>query len=170
MLRIELRHRAGQRPSHVLTLPFDKRQKSRLRAVLDSGHSVSIQLERGTHLAHGDLLETTDGQVIEVRGASETLSRVGSADPLLLARAAYHLGNRHVAVEIRGAELFYQHDHVLDGMLRQLGLEVSTVERTFEPEAGAYGSGHAHAVRSDGHGHGHGHGHAHHHHEDEDDP
>jgi urease accessory protein len=132
----------------TLTLPFDLRQKSRLRTRLDSGEDVGLFLPRGTVLRHGDRLRTTDGWVVEVRAAPETVSTARSDDPLLLARAAYHLGNRHVALQLGVGWLRYAHDHVLDRMVRELGLTVSGERVPFEPEAGAYGGG-------DQHGHAH---------------
>ncbi len=131
----------------TLTLPFELRQKSRLRARLDSGEEVGLFLPRGTVLRHGDRLRATSGLVVEVRAAPETVSTARADDPLLLARAAYHLGNRHVALQLGSGWLRYPHDHVLDGMVRELGLDVICEQLPFEPEAGAYGGGH--------HGHAH---------------
>ena len=130
-----------------LVLPFGERSKSRLRATLDNGEEVGLFLERGSVLRHGDLLQADDGRVIEVHAAPETTSTVHAADALMLARAAYHLGNRHVALQIGAGWLRYQHDHVLDDMLRGFGLEVVIEQLPFEPEGGAYvaASHHAHA-------------------------
>jgi urease accessory protein len=130
-----------------LVLPFGERSKSRLRATLDNGEEAGLFLDRGSVLRHGDLLLADDGRVIEVLAAPETVSTVHTADALMLARAAYHLGNRHVALQIGTGWLRYQHDHVLDDMLRGFGLEVVIEELPFEPEGGAYvaASHHAHA-------------------------
>ena len=128
----------------MLTLPFELRQKSRLRTRLDSGEDVGLFLPRGTVLRHGDRLRATDGRVIEVRAAPETVSTARTDDPLLLARAAYHLGNRHIALQLGPGWLRYLHDHVLDSMVRELGLTVIGEQAPFEPEAGAYGGGHHH--------------------------
>jgi urease accessory protein len=160
MLHIELRYEGEQASSATLTLPFDKRQKSRLRATLDDGRAVAITLERGTSLRDGDKLRTADGEIVQVRGADESLSVVRATDSLAMTKAAYHLGNRHVPLQIGPGELCYQHDHVLDAMLHQLGLDVSCEQRPFEPESGAYGQGHPHG----GHSHSHGKGRIHHHH------
>ena len=97
-------------------------------------------------LRHGDLLLADDGRVVEVEAASETVSTVHTSDAVLLARACYHLGNRHVALQIGSDWLRYQHDHVLDDMLRGFGLEVRVDEAPFEPEGGAYvAASHSHA-------------------------
>jgi urease accessory protein len=127
-----------------LLLPFSERSKSRLRAVLDNGEEAGLFLDRGTILRGGDLLLADDGRVVEVQAADESVSTVHTDNPLQLARACYHLGNRHVALQIGPGWLRYQHDHVLDDMLRGFGLEVRVELAPFEPEGGAYVS-HAHA-------------------------
>jgi urease accessory protein len=134
-------------PRATLTLPFDLRRKSRLRTRLDSGEEVGLFLPRGTILHHGDRLRTTEGLVVEVRAAPEVVSIARTDDSLLLARAAYHLGNRHIALQLGPGWLRYLHDHVLDRMVEKLGLNVASEEAPFEPEAGAYGDGdyHGHA-------------------------
>jgi urease accessory protein len=121
-----------------LKLPFGERSKSRLRAMLDNGEEAGLFLERGSVLRHGDLLLADDGRVIEVEAAPETVSTVHAGDAITLARASYHLGNRHVALQIGAGWLRYQHDHVLDDMLRGFGLEVLIEQSPFEPEGGAY--------------------------------
>ena len=131
-----------------VTLPIDVRVKSRARVALNDGREAGLML-RG-----GDMLTTDDGsEVIEVIAAPESVSVVRCADPFLLARACYHLGNRHVPLQIMPGELRYHHDHVLDDMLRQFGLEVAYASLPFEPEAGAYAS--------DAHSHSHSHAHSH---------
>lgn len=138
----------------AVTLSYDQRCKSRQRLVLDDGSEVALLLERGTVLADGALLLADDGAVIAVRAAPETLSAVRTEDALLLARAAYHLGNRHVPLQVLARELRYQHDHVLDDMVAALGLAVKVVTAPFQPEGGAYGRGHTHRIDHD-HGHDH---------------
>ncbi len=131
---------SGAGAGATLTLPYEKRIKSRQRVVLDDGREAGVLLPRGTVLRDGDLL--TDGELkVAVCAALEPVSTVHSDDPLLLARACYHLGNRHVPLQIAEGWLRYQHDHVLDDMVRQMGLEVVGEQAPFEPEAGAYGSG-----------------------------
>jgi urease accessory protein len=120
-------------------LSFDQRQKSRLRAKLESGEEVALVLPRGRVLRGGDRVTTTDGRIVEIVGAPEKLLHIESES---LAKVAYHLGNRHVAVQVGEGYLRIAEDHVLEGMLRGLGARVSHVEAPFEPEAGAYGHHH----------------------------
>ncbi len=123
----------------TLTLPLESRVKSRFRSVLDDGREVGLFLERGQVLQDGDLLASEDGLIVRIIAAQELLSTVSSNDALLIARACYHLGNRHVALQIKVGRLQYLHDHVLDSMVEGLGLKVETEVAPFEPEAGAYG-------------------------------
>lgn len=132
-------------PTATLTLPFERRCRSRLRARLDDGREVGLVLRRGTVLRDGDCLLARSGEVVQVRAAAEAVSTVTASDPWLLARAAYHLGNRHVPLQVGEGRLRYRRDHVLDAMLEGLGLAVAHDEAPFEPEAGAYGGGHHHA-------------------------
>jgi urease accessory protein len=118
-----------------LKLPFELRQKSRLRAKLESGEEVALVLPRGNVLRGGDVVKTTDGRSIEIVSAPEKLLHVEATS---LAKAAYHLGNRHVPVQIGEGFLRIAEDHVLEEMLRKLGARVTHVEADFEPEAGAY--------------------------------
>ena len=128
-----------------LPLPFESRCKSRLRTRLASGEEAGLFLERGRVLRGGDKLLAKDGRVVEVVAAIEALMEAQCRDPLQLARAAYHLGNRHVAVQILPASLRFGRDHVLGEMLRGLGLAVAEIEAPFEPETGAYGA-HGHGA------------------------
>lgn len=120
-----------------LILPFEERQKSRLRARLENGEEVALVLPRGKVLRGGDVVKAPDGRAIEIVSAAEKLLHI-EADAL--ARVAYHLGNRHVAVQVGEGFLRIAEDHVLEGMLRGLGARVTHVEAPFEPEAGAYHS------------------------------
>ena len=133
----------GRRHDH-LELSFDYRTRSRLRARTAGGVEVGLFLPRGTILRGGQRLQASDGTVIGVRAAVEALTEARCEDPLLLARAAYHLGNRHVAVEIGEGRLRIVADHVLGGMLAGLGVALQAVDAPFEPEAGAYAHGHQH--------------------------
>jgi len=131
----------------TLTLPVDVRVKSRARVTLSDGREAGLMLPRGLLLRGGDVLSSEDGlEIVRIVAADESVSVVRCDDPFLLAKACYHLGNRHVPLQILPGELRYHHDHVLDDMLRQLTLEVTFAHLPFEPEAGAYsGETHAHA-------------------------
>lgn len=146
MLLIEHRADAAAPATESLTLSFELRCKSRLRTRLDSGEEVGLFLERGLILRAGDKLQGGDGRVVAVLAAPEAVIEARSDDPILLARAAYHLGNRHVPVQVGSGFLRFGHDHVLGEMVRGLGLAVSDCVAPFEPESGAYGGhgGHAH--------------------------
>lgn len=144
MLLIENLYAGGAKPSDRLELPFDARTKSRLRTRLAGGEEVGLFLSRGTVLRGGDLLQGGDGRVVEVVAAPEDLLEVRCSEPRDLARAAYHLGNRHVAVEVGDGWLRLATDHVLEQMLAGLGCQVRHLTAPFEPEAGAYAPGHQH--------------------------
>ena len=131
-------------PGATVTLTYDQRCKSRQRLELDDGSEAALLLPRGTVLGAGDRLRADDGGIIAVNAAPESLSAARTPDPLLLVRAAYHLGNRHVALQVDPGELRYQHDHVLDDLVAALGLAVKVVTAPFHPEGGAYGRGHSH--------------------------
>jgi urease accessory protein len=162
MLTVSRRTSQAAPAAATLTLPFEQRCRSRLRARLDDGREVALFLPRGAVLRGGDALEAEDGSAIRVVAAPEAVSTARSADPLLLARAAYHLGNRHVSLQVGAGWLRYLHDHVLDEMVRALGLPVRAEQAPFEPEPGAYGGAHAHEhghTHGDERGHEHGHEH-----------
>ena len=150
-------------PSDTLTLDYARRRMSRQRVTLDSGEDVALLLPRGTILSDGALLRGDDGRLVVVRAAKERVSRVQSTDLLLLTRVTYHLGNRHVPLEIRSGVVSYAHDHVLDELVRHLGLAPEFEVAPFEPEQGAYAEGSHHGSDSaypgppsSGHGHSHG--------------
>jgi urease accessory protein len=161
----------------TLRLPFDLRQRPRLRARLVSGEEVAVLLPPGEVLRGGDLVVASDGRVIEVQAETERVVHVECATPTDLARCAYHLGNRHVPVEVGDGYLRLSADHVLEEMLKRLGARLTPMDAPFEPEAGAYGGGHHHQHDEMGHGgrihefgeprhehaheHGHDHDHAH---------
>ncbi len=132
-----------------LVLPFEKRQRSRLRTRLASGEDVLLLLERGSILRGGDCLRASDGRVIGVVAADESVMTVRAASPVDLARAAYHLGNRHVPLQVGEGWLRLEQDHVLRDMLTGLGVMVTDEVAPFEPEAGAYGGGHRHGAPDD---------------------
>jgi urease accessory protein len=126
-------------PILKLVLPFELRQKSRLRARAESGEEVALDLPRGRVLRGGDRVKAADGREVEIVAAPEKLAHIESAE---LARVAYHLGNRHVPLQVGSGFLRIAQDHVLEEMARKLGARVSHVEAPFEPEAGAYSHQH----------------------------
>lgn len=130
-------------PDDVVTLPYESRQKSRLLIKTDSGTKIGLFLPRGQVLRKGFVLTGPDHYRVRVEAAAESLSVVRTDDAMQFARACYHLGNRHVALQILPGELRFLTDHVLDHMLEGLGLAVSHELLPFEPEQGAY-HGHGH--------------------------
>jgi urease accessory protein len=153
MLTISERLQQPRAPDARLVLPFEMRSRSRFRARLVGGEEIGVILARGQILRGGDQLLAPDGRVIEIDAAPETVSTVRTADVRSLARAAYHLGNRHVALQIGEGWLRYCHDHVLDEMLQGLGLAVTVEQASFEPEAGAYHAGGEHSAHPHSHEH-----------------
>lgn len=131
----------------TLTLPWEQRTKSRLRVTLDNGTEAGILLPRGSILRHGDVLTDGSGFIVAIRAATEPVTIVTTDSPLLHARICYHLGNRHVPLQISRNTVRYLHDHILDNMVKALGGNVSSGLLLFEPEPGAYEahSGHHHA-------------------------
>ena len=148
----------------TVELDWDLRQKSRFETTDSAGRSIGVFLPRGTVVRGGDVLVAEDGSLIKVLAAPQPVLRIthcgdhGTAFDLI--RAAYHLGNRHVPIELKPDHLKIEPDHVLADMLRAMHLIVHSVKEAFEPENGAYATG-AHG----GHSHAHGeHDHHEHHH------
>ncbi len=179
-LQVGKRIPGGQGLSQVLLrraseveLDWDVRQKSRIAATDSLGRALNVFLPRGTQLRGGDVLVGEDGSLIRVKAAPQPVLVVTHCaehgTPFDLLRAAYHLGNRHVPLELQPDRLLLEPDHVLAGMLRAQHLIVSEATCAFEPEGGAYGAaagvhaGHAHAHDHAQHDHDHDHGHGHDH-------
>ena len=141
----------------TLELDWDTRQKSRFEATDSRGRSLGVFLPRGTVVRGGDVLLADDGSLVRVVAAPQAVLKIthcaNHGTPYDLIRAAYHLGNRHVPIELKPDHLKIEPDHVLADMLRAMHLIVHAVAEAFEPENGAYASG--------GHGHDHGHSHSH---------
>jgi urease accessory protein len=129
----------------TLVLPFELRQRARLRATCQSGREIGVHLPRGSVLRGGNRLRGSDGDEILVIAAEETVSTVHCDSSSRLVRIAYHLGNRHVNLEVGEGWVRYARDHVLDAMVAQLGGTVRFERAPFEPEAGAYAGGVPHA-------------------------
>ncbi len=137
----------------VVELSYGARERSRLRATMLSGREIGIDLPVGTILRHGSKLLLDDGGVVAVEACDEELLEVRAAGAAQLARIAYHIGNRHVPVQIGDGWLRILPDHVLQAMVQGLGGKARPVTSRFQPESGAYGHGHVHHHHDDeGHG------------------
>ena len=155
MIRLTTKIDSSSDATASVTLPLDLRLKTRQRVTLDGGEDAGIFLEKGAILRGGEKLQSEDGLVVEIIAADEQVSSVYVHDALALAKAAYHLGNRHIPLQIEAGVLRYQHDHVLDEMIKGFGLVVTVEQAPFEPEGGAYQSGgHSHGAREHSHHHG----------------
>ena len=173
------------RRASEVELDWDVRQKSRIEATDSLGRALNVFLPRGTVLRGGDVLVGEDGSLVRVKAAAQPVLVVthcaDHGTPFDLLRAAYHLGNRHVPLELQPDRLLLEPDHVLADMLRMQHLIVDETSSAFEPEGGAYGAGggahaghghddahdhpHAHGKRDPAHDHGHDHAHARHDHD-----
>ncbi len=151
----------------TVELDWDVRQKSRFAATDSAGRELGIFLPRGTVVRGGDVLVAEDGSMVRVIAAPQPVLVIthckNHGTPFDLTRAAYHLGNRHVPIELQPDHLKIEPDHVLADMLRAMHLIVTKQRLAFEPEGGAYEAGHGGGHSHGGHGHGHGHGDDHHH-------
>lgn len=188
MLRAAAVIPAGRWPASerraTVTLAHHDRHRRRIRLTADDGSAFLLDLAEATVLRHGDGLQLDNGAgYIEVQAAPEQLIEVSAPTPELLARLAWHLGNRHLPAEIRGDRILIRDDHVIVDMLKGLGASVAAVNAPFDPEGGAYGQ-HNHdpshpfglgsrygkgGEKAGGHSHDHDHGHGHHHHHHGDD-
>jgi urease accessory protein len=137
----------------TLELDWDTRQKSRFEATDSAGRALGVFLPRGAVVRGGDVLVADDGSLVRVVAAPQAVLKIthctNHGTPYDLIRAAYHLGNRHVPIELKPDHLKIEPDHVLADMLRAMHLIVHAVDEAFEPENGAYAS--------NGHGHSHDH-------------
>ena len=144
MIAITQRSQPAEKWDAELVLPYDKRQKSRLRVRLSSGEEAGVFLERGEMLRDGDLLGAEDGRVVRVRAQAEPVLDILCDTARDLVRVAYHLGNRHVPLQIGEGWLRIADDAVLRKMAEGLGAVVIARNAPFEPEPGAYSGEHRH--------------------------
>lgn len=158
-------HWPAERQGGTVTLAFDDRHRRRMMMTDDAGRDFLLDLPRAVALDDGDGLELGDGSFLRVLAAAEDLMEVrctGGTEGF--ARIAWHLGNRHLPVQIVGETIRLRRDHVIEDMLRGLGAGVEPIHAPFAPEGGAYSGGHGHGHgHSHDHGHGHDHDHDHHH-------
>jgi len=157
----------------IIPLTADDRTRSRQRLVLENDLVIFLQLPRGTSLQDGDVLRSPQGDYFaQITAKPEPVLTVTTPDPFKLLQAAYHLGNRHVPLEITPSYLRLAFDPILAPMLKHLGVEVQQETLPFQPEAGAYGDrvihpnhqGHDLEQSHDSHS-GHGNHQSHNHHE-----
>ena len=138
----------GLASSDSVTLNYDNRYRRRIVLKTDGGEDFLLDLAKTTDLRSGDLIELEDGRFIEVKAASEKLMKATSNEPLLILKAAWHIGNRHLSCEIQMDNLILRFDHVILHMLENLGLTLEVINQPFNPEGGAYGD-----TRTTGHKH-----------------
>ena len=161
MRRATRAERAGHWPEDhaegAVTLAYEDRHRRRLRLATDAGEEFLLDLHHALSLEDGDGLQLDDARWIAVRAATESLIEV-TADPMLLPRLAWHLGNRHLPARIEPLRILIRRDHVIADMLSKLGATLRFIEAPFVPERGAYDEGRSHnhePARADAHHHGH---------------
>jgi len=148
-------------PADTVVLDFDDRHRRRLAMEGVGGLNFLLDLPEAVALRTGDALKLEDGRLVEILGASEPLAEIRAESPEHLLRLAWHLGNRHLPVQVAGQKLRIRRDHVIEAMVQGLGGQVRAVEAAFDPEGGAY----AQAMHAHHHGHDHHHDHGPHHHD-----
>jgi len=156
--------RRGRPIGDTLILDYAKRSAGAFSATGLKGGAFDIALDAPTRLRTDDLIELDDGTLLEVVAAPEPLIEARAGDLAGLMRLAYHLGDRHVPVEVLPNRVRLRRDPALERLLASLGAKLTAIETPFEPEGGAYAGSHGHDHRH-GSDHGHEHGHGHHHHD-----
>lgn len=139
-------------------IDFDRRHRRRIVLRTEAGHDLLLDLPQAARLRHGDGLLLDGGGVVLVQAQPEPLLDIHAHDDAALVRIAWHLGNRHLPVQLLGSHLRIRRDHVIADMVRTLGGHVLDIEAPFDPEGGAYAGGHVHSHDDeDGHAHPHDH-------------
>ena len=142
----------------AVLIDFDRRFRRRIALRTEAGQEVLVDLPAAARLRDGDGLLLDGGGVILVQARPEPLLDIHAHDAAALVRIAWHLGNRHLPVQLLGARLRIRRDHVIAEMVRALGGHVAEIEAPFDPEGGAYAGGHSHSYDDeDGHAHPHDH-------------
>ncbi|MDB5543242.1 MAG: urease accessory protein UreE [Hyphomicrobiales bacterium] len=166
--KVQGQHRWTHAAADTVVLAFDDRHRRRMAMTGTRGLEFLLDLENAIALRGGDALVLEDGRLIEVVAAPEPLVEIRGADPLHLVRDAWHLGNRHLPVQIFETKIRIRRDHVIEEMVRGLGAKIALIEAAFDPEGGAYAvaeahdHGHAHDDHHDHSTCGHDHSHDHH--------
>lgn len=144
-------------PQHTATdsvlIDFDRRHRRRILLTTESGAELLLDLPQAVRLRHGDGLKLADGKIIRVVARPEPLAEIHAHDDATLVRIAWHLGNRHLPVQLLGDRIRIRTDHVIEQMVEGLGGHVERLEAPFDPEAGAYAGGHHHHHDDDDHHH-----------------
>ncbi len=164
-------------PADTVVLDYDDRHRRRITMEGVGGLNFLLDLPEAVALRTGDALKLEDGRLVEILGASEPLAEIRAESPEHLLRLAWHLGNRHLPVQVAGQKLRIRRDHVIEAMVQGLGGQVRAIEAAFDPEGGAYAQAthahhhghdhhhdhhdHGHHQHDHGHKHDHGHSHAH---------
>jgi urease accessory protein len=141
-------HWPQEKAAGTLTVDFDARHRRRIRLTTDQGEDVLLELPQAVAMADGDGLQLEDGRWLKVQAAAELMVEVRHQDPNQLMRLAWHLGNRHLPIEIRNQVLRIRPDHVVEDMLLGFGADLVKVQAPFQPEGGTY-SGHGHHRNAD---------------------
>ena len=148
-------------PADEVLIDFDRRHRRRIVLTTEAGREVLIDFAQAVRLRDGDGLALEGGGVVRVRARPEPLLEIHAHDDSELVRIAWHLGNRHLPVQLLGDRIRIRADHVIKDMVEGLGGHVEAVEAPFDPEAGAYAPGAGHHHHDDDHDHGHHHDHDH---------
>ncbi len=142
---VEYVHDVGGLSAHdTLTLDYDDRKRGRFKSVTDSGQEIGVFLDRGKVLRQGQVLKTECGKIIVIIAKPEMVTTAKCDDSLVFAKCCYHLGNRHVPLQIGDCWLCFKPDHVLEEMVHLLGMKIEQHSLPFDPESGAYKGGHHH--------------------------
>jgi urease accessory protein len=139
----------GGPPADTVRIDFDRRHRRRIQFRTEAGHDLLLDLPQAARLRDGDGLQLEDGRVVRVEARPEPLLDIHAHDAAGLVRIAWHLGNRHLPVQMRGDHIRIRADHVIADMILQLGGHVHAIEAPFDPEAGAYAGGHHHHHHDD---------------------
>jgi urease accessory protein len=153
--KVQGQHQWAQPASDTVVLDFDDRHRRRMAMTGTRGLEFLLDLEAAVVLRGGDALILEDGRLVEVVAAPEPLLEIRGSDPFHLVRLAWHLGNRHLPTQIMGKGLRIRRDHVIEEMVKGLGARVIEIEAPFDPEGGAYATGHVHPATAAAHGHAH---------------
>ncbi len=140
-------------PADTVLIDFDRRHRRRIQLTTESGADLLLDLPQAARLRDGDGLVVEGGGIVLVKARPEPLLDIHAHDAAGLVRIAWHLGNRHLPVQLLGSHIRIREDHVIAEMVRGLGGHVHAIDAPFDPEAGAYAGGHQHHHDDDDHDH-----------------